>query len=62
MVQKTASTLAGEYVTAQELVGDTGELSKFRDKNSLYKERAKRRRSGEAMEGRTMYVVRRVGS
>ena len=59
---KTASTLAGEYVTAQEHVGKPEVRSKFWDKNTLYKERAKRRRSGEAMEWRTTYVVLRVGS
>ena len=48
MVQKTASTLAGEYVTAQKHVGKTAGRSKFRDKNTLYKERAKRRTSDEA--------------
>ena len=57
MVQKTASTLAVEYVTAQGHVGETEGRSKIWDKNTLYKERAKRRRSGEAMVGRTTYVV-----
>ena len=61
MVQKTASTLAVEYVTAHELVGDTGKLSKIGDKNTLYKERAKRRRSGETVAWRTAYVVRKMG-
>ena len=49
MVQKTASTLAGEYVTAQGHVGETEGRSKIRDENTLYKERAKRRRSDEAI-------------
>ena len=48
MVQKTASTLTGEYVTAHGNVGETEGRSKIRDKNTLYKERAKRRRSDEA--------------
>ena len=46
--RETTSTLAGEYVTAQEHVGETEGRSKITDKNTLYKERAKRRRSDEA--------------
>ena len=43
--------------TAQGHVGETEVLSKFWVTNTLHKERGKRRRSGAAMEGRTMYVV-----
>ena len=57
----TTSTLAVEYVTAQKHLGKPEVWSKFLDKNTLYTERAKRRRSGEATEGETMYVVEREG-
>ena len=42
-------------VTAQELVGDTGERSKILDKNTLYKERAKGRRKRRLREGLRMW-------
>ena len=64
MVEGTTSTLAGEYVTAQELVGDTGGLSKIWDKNTLYKDRAKRKRSDEGTGengGKTLYEVQSAG-
>ena len=45
-------------VTAQGHMGETKGRSKFRGKNTLYKEGDKRERSGEAMEERrTMDVV-----
>ena len=44
----TSFTLAGEYITAHKHVGKTAGRSKIRDKNTLYKERAKLRRSDEA--------------
>ena len=49
------------FVMAQKHVGKSEVWSKFWDKNTLYKERAKRRRSVEAMEWETMYVVEREG-
>ena len=64
MVQKTASTSAVEYVTAQGHVGETEGRSKIRDTNTLYKERAKRRRRDEATGekgGKTLYEVLSAG-